>query len=262
MGTAQPASGAPSCEPCAAGSYQWYVGSTECTACPRNSYSAADAEVCDSCGCDDGVACTRDTCDAVTGACSAPPVDGCEVAKFSFEGAVVSVDPALAACFAVGEPVAGSFAIDPEAPDAEPASPLRGTYQGLESLEIDIGDRTDLATFLGDAPGAIGIVTDAGGYDAVFDTSVDAPVLACGTPASEAVRFEATLSVPAGEVLLSDVARLVAFPSGLAIVAFGDVDPQWVVAQVTIASPEPDAAALAVAAAVALASLRLRRVRS
>src|SRR5262249_41039265 len=148
LGTAQPAAGAPTCDTCPAGTYQWYYGSTECTPCARDSFSAPGAEICEWCGCDDGIACTRDTCDAATGACSAPPIEGCAVATLSFEGSVVSVDPALAACFEVGDSVAGTVEVDPERPDRAPEDLGDAVYGGPEALQLEIGDGPEAVTFV------------------------------------------------------------------------------------------------------------------
>lgn len=129
------------CTPCPAGLYASNSGATECRGCPRNAYApfAGFAE-CIACGCDDAIACTRDTCNTVSGTCSAPVVPACQPIEVAFVGTVTSVDAPLATSAQLGEPVEGSFSYDPEAPDATPTDPVFGDYpNAVTDFAVSIG---------------------------------------------------------------------------------------------------------------------------
>jgi peptidoglycan/xylan/chitin deacetylase (PgdA/CDA1 family) len=69
------------CTVCGAGSYTATACAagtdTQCVACPAGSYASAGASACSTCGsCDDGDACTADTCSATSG-CRHTAIDGC-----------------------------------------------------------------------------------------------------------------------------------------------------------------------------------------
>lgn len=130
------------CAPCPAGTFAGDAGAFACGACPRNTHAAAVGQTqCSSCGCDDEVACTRDSCDVVSGACSAPAVSGCQPIEVPFGGTVTFVESALVGAMPLGSPVEGRFSYDPEAPDANPLNPILGDYpSAVTGFEVSIGD--------------------------------------------------------------------------------------------------------------------------
>jgi hypothetical protein len=143
-GTASAQAGANSsqaCVPCPAGTFAANAGSSACGACPRNTHASAVGQTqCLACGCDDALACTRDSCNVVSGACTAPAVSGCQPIDVPFSGMVTFADPTLAAATPLGSPVEGRFSFDPEAPDAIPLNPILGDYpSAVTGFEVSIG---------------------------------------------------------------------------------------------------------------------------
>jgi hypothetical protein len=129
------------CTPCPTGQFSGNPGAAACSACPRNSF-APDTGLthCVACGCDDAVACTRDSCNAVSGTCSAPVVSMCQRIDVFFSGTVTYVDSPLAAATPLGAPVEGRFSYDPEAPDATPLDPVLGDYpNAVTGFGVSIG---------------------------------------------------------------------------------------------------------------------------
>lgn len=161
------------CTPCSAGLYASDSGASACRACPRNAYAPfVGFAQCLSCGCDDAVACTRDACDAVSGACSAPVVPSCQPIEVAFSGTVTSVDPPLATTAQLGEPVEGRFSYDPEAPDATPTDPVYGDYpNAVTGFEVSIG--AGAAITAASSGGSVHVVNGGPNGDVVsFETTV------------------------------------------------------------------------------------------
>jgi hypothetical protein len=243
------------------------LGATTCLECPANSHaSQAGAPICDACGCNDGIACTRDDCDPVTGACSAPPIAECEVVTFAFEGVVTGVHPELAACFELGAPFAGAFDIDPEAPDEAPTNSGTGLYQSLSAFELRVGAGPGALSFSGVAPEGVSVTNGSGLGDMVaFSSSVDGPV-ACGTPRGASVVFTdfggPTLS---SDAQVADATTLLDFPTSYALLQFEGPEtepPILLEADVVTLIPEPGAALHAGGVAAALAALRVSLARA
>ena len=134
------ASSSAACTQCAAGTFAG-PASAACSTCPRNAYQpSTGAAACLACGCNDGIACTRDACNAATGSCSATSVPGCQPVEVAFSGTVTVIDARLASPVTVGEPLSGRFVYDPEAPDATPLDAHLGDYPGaVTSFEVAIG---------------------------------------------------------------------------------------------------------------------------
>lgn len=221
-----------SCTPCTAGEFSADAGASACAACPRNAYAPLDgATQCLVCGCDDATACTRDACHAVTGACSAPPVPACQPIEVAFEGGVSYVDPRLGSVVTLGDPVAGRFVFDPEAPDETPLSGTFGDYpNGVTSFEVAIGFGAVISA--SSAAGRVTVVNDwlSGDYvafeaaaaDGLVATPIDVP--ADGSAASYRMRFTDTDASALANDLL---------PQGP--LAFGDFPIRWT--SLEIASP-------------------------
>jgi hypothetical protein len=195
----------------------------------------------------------------VTGACSAPAIDGCKVVTLSFEGSVASVDPALAACFALGDPVVGSAEVDPEAPDLEPADIYHGIYPGLEAFALQIGAEPSGLSFVGETPSDVWIEMGfgVGGYRVSFDAGLNGPALACGTPTGISLGFGDGDAILASELQLSDVMPPIGSLTARAVIEFPGPDeshPQWWVAvSGVLTSPEPGDVGAALASGLALA---------
>lgn len=129
------------CAPCPTGTFGGNAGASACGACPRNTFASAVGQTqCSICGCDDEVACTRDACNQVSGACTAPVVSTCQPIEVAFFGTVTSVDSPLTSAVSLGSPVEGHFSYDPEAPDATPLNPIFGDYlSAVTGFEVSIG---------------------------------------------------------------------------------------------------------------------------
>lgn len=129
------------CTPCPAGRFSASAGAAVCSACPRNAYAPVSGLTqCLACDCDDALACTRDACNAVSAACSAPVVSTCQPIEVAFSGTVTYVDSPLALTAPLGDPVEGRFFYDPEAPDATPLDSTFGDYpSAVTGFEVSIG---------------------------------------------------------------------------------------------------------------------------
>jgi hypothetical protein len=254
----------PVCEACPAGSVAPQPGATACNACPRNAYVPnAGQTQCLACGCDDGISCTHDGCDAMTGACSAPPVPGCSEIEVAFSGSVSAVDVALAGAAQIGDAVEGSFRFDPEAPDATPLDATYGDYpSAVTGLEVSIGSGPALAA---SSPGgrvrveSNGVSGDVLSFEAFSADGLTGPAIASlpdGAPGSFVLR----LADPGATALGSDALPFAApvfssFPNRTAYLAVESASAGTVYVDAVIDAPEPGREA---ALAAALAALALR----
>ncbi len=80
MGTFQPAAGATSCMDCVVGTFADTIASTLCSPCAAETFQPnTGGTVCNACACDDGMACTTNDCDAISGSCQNDAIVGCAI---------------------------------------------------------------------------------------------------------------------------------------------------------------------------------------
>jgi hypothetical protein len=273
-GTASAEVGATSsgtCTPCPAGLHASNSGATACDACPRNAYAPfAGFAQCLSCGCDDEVACTRDACDTVSGACSAPVVPACQPIEVAFVGTVTSVDAPLATTVQPGDPVEGSFSYDPEAPDATPTDPVYGDYpNAVTGFEVSIG--VGSAITASSSSGSVHVVNGGPNGDVIsFDTTAadgltgsGIAALPDGVIALDLLRLaDASATALASDALPAVPPNFARFANRLASLQVDSsaAGTAYVDSNDVIGAPEPHAA-LGIAAALATLVALARRER-
>jgi len=259
------------CAPCPAGRFSASSGAAACGECPRNAY-APDSGLtqCLACSCDDAIACTRDACDAVSGACAAPSVPACQPIEVAFAGTVSLVDPLLYSTAPVGAPVEGRFSYDPEAPDATPLDPSLGDYpNAVTGFEVSIGVGPAIsATSPG---GSVHVENGVLGWDIVdFEASaadgLDGPpfdALPDGVRESYRLRLadtgDSALASDALPATRPDFARFAIRSASLEIHSPSAAGNVYVDAYGVVAAPEPHAALASTTAIAGLLALARRR---
>lgn len=248
------------CTPCAPGTVAPGFGATSCQPCPDGTAATgSDAFVCADCDCDDATACTLDTCNAATAVCSAEAVPSCELVHVEFSGVVDRVfDFSLVA---VGMPIAGSYDVDPLAPDETPLDPSAGSYAtAARSFEIRVGDPAVVT--------AVGSLGSVGVFDA-FPNDVyrlDFDEIAAAVDDVETASFALILTAKnafAGDALI-EAPSLASFDSIRLTLAlsFEEADSVIESSDFALTAPEPDAVALAGAATAVLLALTSSRRRT
>jgi hypothetical protein len=249
------------CTPCAPGTFAPGFGATACDPCPdRTAATGSGAFQCDSCVCDDGTACTHDSCEPDTAACTAKPVAGCEEVLVEVTGVVETVFDASSPVD-VGMPVAGTYSVDPLAPDSRPDDPELGRYPSAgRSLDFRVGDP---AVFVATSVGAnrIDVWREEENYSVLFGIDVTTP------PDGDGVQFQISLT---GTDSIVDDALLVvpdiaSFES--VVLDLDDFDVQQLFFPLfrssitSLTAPEPDGPALALGAFAALSAVATARTR-
>jgi len=262
------------CTACSAGSYANAAGAAACQPCPRNAYQpSTGAASCLACGCDDGVACTRDACNATSGACSAPAVPACQEQAIEFIGSVTYIDERLFSEVTVGEPFSGTVRYDPEAPDHTPMDAIYGDYESaLTYLSVQIGDGPQLLVESTTGQGSVTVQNDGINGDILWFELRDEDGLLGPTfpavPDALPSTFLFGLREPNGTALSSDA--LPATPpsfapftqrSALLEMASGTLGNLYVESTDLTSVPEADAAFGGAVALGAIVALRRRRPR-
>jgi hypothetical protein len=270
-GYVQPNAGGIGCIGCFQGTYQPNAGQTACLPCPSNSAATSPGSTqCASCGCDDEVACTRDTCQAATGACSSTPVPSCSVTTIALAGTIASFFPPTppngSDCVDVGEPLTISFDVDPEAPDTTGAHRTDQSSYTVTSVEFSMGAPgseitasmpTATEELQGDQFGNTATVNALTGLGHVTPITCDAPYLVTLSASDPSTTLTGWT-----DAQILDAAGFLAYPIVEATVTYLDADSVglWMIGADGIHdAPEPATSATALAAVGALAAFSRAR---
>jgi hypothetical protein len=215
--------------------------------------SVSGRSFCIPCDCNDGTVCTLDTCNAVSGECSAePPAPSCEPVTFSFDGTVTSIGDGT--LFTVGTPFRGHYTFDPLAPDSDPHDPARGVFNcAIVDFTVSVGagddaieataDSAVLSTFDASLPG------NEDGYRLVVEPLSSGPPV----PAGVSVGFDLFVysddpGMMPSDAIPTDPLGFAGFPRYAILTTSGVLTTHARSDDFTLSVPEPSAEAMALVA--------------
>lgn len=256
------ANGFEPCSLCPSGTWNPFVGADQCLPCIEGTYAVGPgATQYAYCECRDDALCTVDRCDATTGACTAhDPAPSCEAYAVRVEGLVTQTGGSNPEFFTVGEPIAGSWIVDPSELDRLGAA-TSGTYPyGVVDLRVRVGDGPGVVEGYGEA-GSLYIESTPPRDSDYLDL-----IAGLTTPGFTISSLVFTLDEGDDPAIVSNAIPLT-FPAPMSFVSRdfrfrvieGEFDASAASSEFTVSVPEPQAGLAGIVAAVTILALRGRR---
>jgi len=256
------ANGFEPCSLCPSGSYNPFLGADQCRPCLEGTYAVGPgATTYANCECRDEALCTIDRCDATTGACTAhDPAPSCQAYAVLVTGIVTATGGSDPAFFTVGEPMTGSWIVDPSELDRG-GFVTSGTYpNGVVDLRVRVGN----------GPGAVeGVGTNGSLYiESTPPRDSDYLDLIAGLSAPGFTSASLVFTLDEGDdpaIVSTAIPLTFPVPASFASLDFrfrvfgGGFDASAASTQFTVSVPEPRAGGAGLVAAVAILALHVRR---